>query len=136
LDDFNEDARVELEIGIADEECVARRYATLLALLGEIVSAVEAQDVEGAVCAFIESGDTTVARAQVQVPSSLSLSSRPATPDHEHTPPSNRRALKSWPSQLKRLAAEPCPHCHASAARDKHALRRSEVCNCHLQLFY
>jgi hypothetical protein len=65
LDDFNEDARVELEIRIADEERIARGYATLLAVPGAIASEAEAQEVERAVRAFIEgSGDETVARAQ------------------------------------------------------------------------
>jgi hypothetical protein len=65
LDDFNEDARVELEIRIADEERISRGYATLLAVPGAIVSEAEAQEVERAVRAFIEgSGDEMVARAQ------------------------------------------------------------------------
>jgi len=65
LDDFNEDARVELEIRIADEERIARGYATLLAVPGAIASEAEAQEVECAVRAFVEgSGDETVSRAQ------------------------------------------------------------------------
>jgi hypothetical protein len=114
LDDFNEDARVELEIRIADEERVARGYATLLAVPGAIASAAEAQDVEGAVRAFIEGRDATVARAQslfarkrddlehdiaalkravhefpqAQMPSSPSPSSRPTTPATTNTPSS------------------------------------------------
>ena len=114
LDDFNEDARVELEIRIADEERVVRGYATLLAVPGAIASAAEAQDVEGAVRAFIEGRDATVARAQslfarkrddlehdiaalkfavhelpkAQVPSSPSPSSHPTTPATTNTPSS------------------------------------------------
>ena len=112
LDDFNEDARVELEIRIADEERVARGYATLLAVPGAIASVAEAQDVEGAVRAFIEGRDATVARAQTlfarkrddlehdiaalkrtvhelpQAPSSPSPSSRPTTPAATNTPTS------------------------------------------------
>jgi hypothetical protein len=114
LDDFNEDARVELEIRIADEERVARGYATLLAVPGAIASAAEAQDVEGAVRAFIEGRDVAVARAQsqfarkrddlehdiaalkravhefpqAQAPSSPSPSSRPTTPATVNTPSS------------------------------------------------
>jgi hypothetical protein len=65
LDDFNEDVRVELEIRIADEERIARGYATLLTVPGAIASEAEAQEVERAVRAFIEgSDDVTVARAQ------------------------------------------------------------------------
>ena len=114
LDDFNEDARVELEIRIADEERVARGYATLLAVPGAIASAEEAQDVESAVRAFVDGSDAAVARAlsqfarkrddlehdiaalkcavhelpQAQVPSSPSPSSRPATPATGNTPSS------------------------------------------------
>ena len=46
---MNEDARVELEIRITDEERIARGYATLLALPDGIASEAEAQDVERAV---------------------------------------------------------------------------------------
>ena len=107
----NEDARVELEIRIADEERIARGYATLLAVPGAIASAAEARDVEGAVRAFVEGRDATVARAQsqfarkrddlehdiaalkravhdfpqAQVPSSPSPSSRPTTPATTNT---------------------------------------------------
>jgi hypothetical protein len=42
LDDFSEDARVELEIRLADEERIARGYATLLAVPGAITSEAEA----------------------------------------------------------------------------------------------
>ncbi|KAI9459454.1 hypothetical protein BJY52DRAFT_1265783 [Lactarius psammicola] len=63
LDDFNEDARVELEIRIADEERIARGYATLLAVPGAITSEEEAQDVERAVRAFVDGSDAAVARA-------------------------------------------------------------------------
>lgn len=63
LDDFNEDARVELEIRIADEERIARGYATLLAVPGAITSEAEAQDVERAVRAFVDGSDAAVARA-------------------------------------------------------------------------
>ncbi|KAH9066387.1 hypothetical protein EDB87DRAFT_1590942 [Lactarius vividus] len=63
LDDFNEDARVELEIRIADEERIARGYATLLAVPGAITSEAEAQDVERAVRAFVDGSDAAVTRA-------------------------------------------------------------------------
>ena len=67
LDDFNEDARVELEIRIADEERIARGYAALLTVPGAISSEAEAQEVERAVRAFVEgSSDAAVARAQSQ----------------------------------------------------------------------
>jgi hypothetical protein len=63
LEDFNEDARVELEIRIADEERIARGYATLLAVPGAITSDAEAQDVERAVREFVDGSDAAVARA-------------------------------------------------------------------------
>ncbi|KAF8266462.1 hypothetical protein EI94DRAFT_1733027 [Lactarius quietus] len=63
LDDFNEDVRVELEIRIADEERIARGYATLLSVPGAITSEAEAQDVERAVRAFVDGSDAAVARA-------------------------------------------------------------------------
>jgi hypothetical protein len=66
LDDFNEDARVELEIRIADEERILRGYATLLAVPGAISSAEEAEDVEHALRAFVNGSDASVARAQSQ----------------------------------------------------------------------
>ncbi|KAI0247917.1 hypothetical protein BJV78DRAFT_1285140 [Lactifluus subvellereus] len=66
LDDFNEDARVELEIRIADEERISRGYATLLVVPGAIASAEEARDVERAVRAFVDGSDAGVARAQSQ----------------------------------------------------------------------
>ena len=63
LDDFNEDVRVEIEIRIADEERIARGYATLLSVPGAITSEAEAQDVERAVRAFVDGSDAAVARA-------------------------------------------------------------------------
>lgn len=63
LDDFNEDVRVELEIRIADEERIARGYATLLSVPGAITSETEAQDVERAVRAFVDGSDPAVVRA-------------------------------------------------------------------------
>jgi hypothetical protein len=63
LDDFNEDVRVELEIRIADEERIARGYATLLSVPGAITSEAEAQDVERAVRTFVDGSDAAVSRA-------------------------------------------------------------------------
>ena len=135
LDDFNEDARVELEIRIADEERVARGYATLLAVPGAITSAAEAQDVEGAVRAFIEGRDATVARArslfarkrddlehdiaalkravhelpQAQVPSSPSPSSRPTTPATTNSPSSWTSLAGLFVSGTSSRPASPSP---------------------------
>ncbi|KAH9958343.1 hypothetical protein BC827DRAFT_612750 [Russula dissimulans] len=117
LDDFNEDVRVELEIRIADEERIARGYATLLAVPGAISSETEAQDVKQAVRAFVDGTDVTVTRAQSkfarkrddlehdvaalkravhelpQTPSSPSPSSRPATPVANTPTPSSWTSL-------------------------------------------
>ena len=135
LDDFNEDARVELEIRIADEERVARGYATLLAVPGAIASAAEAQDVEGAVRAFIEGRDATVARARslfarkrddlehdiaalkravhelplAQVPSSPSPSSRPTTPATANSPSSWTSLAGLFVSGTSSRSASPSP---------------------------
>jgi hypothetical protein len=135
LDDFNEDARVELEIRIADEERVARGYATLLAVPWAITSAAEAQDVEGAVRAFIEGRDATVARAQslftrkrddlehdiaalkravhelpqAQVPSSPSPSSRPTTPATANSPSSWTSLAGLFVSGTSSRPASPSP---------------------------
>lgn len=135
LDDFNEDARVELEIRIADEERVARGYATLLAVPGAIASAAEAQDVESAVRAFIEGRDVTVTRAQslfarkrddlehdiaslkravhefpqTQAPSSPSPSSRPTTPATVNTPSSWTSLAGLFVSGTSSRPASPSP---------------------------
>ena len=132
LDDFNEDARVELEIRIVDEERIARGYATLLAVPGAITSAEEAQDVEGAVQAFIEGRDATVARAQslfarkrddlehdiaalkravheLPLASSPSPSSRPATPATTNTPSSWTSLAGLFVSGTSSRPASPSP---------------------------
>jgi len=117
LDDFNEDARVELEIRIADEERIARGYAMLLAVPCAIPSEAEVQDVKQAVRAFVNGTDAAVARAQSkfarkrddlehdvaalkqvvhelpQAPSSPSPSSRPATPAANTPTPSSWTSL-------------------------------------------
>ena len=135
LDDFNEDARVELEIRIADEERVARGYTTLLVVPGAIASAAEARDVEDAVRAFTEGRDATVARAQslfarkrndlehdiaalkravhelpqAQAPSSLSPSSRPTTPATTNPPSWTSLATGLFVSGTSSRPASPSP---------------------------
>jgi hypothetical protein len=95
----SEGARVELEIRIADEEHVARGYATLLAVPGAIASAAEAQDTEGAVRAVIEGRDATVARAQSQFARKRD--------DLEHDIAALKRAvherISSWPMRLMKI---------------------------------
>ena len=95
LDDFKEDARVELEIRIADEERIARGYATLLAVPGAIASAEEAQEVERAVRAFVEgsSDDETVARARNRFARKRE--------DLEHDVAALKRAVHELPQQTE-----------------------------------
>ncbi|KAI0293560.1 hypothetical protein BC826DRAFT_1014818 [Russula brevipes] len=89
LDDFNEDARVELEIRIADEERVARGYATLLTVPGAITSAAEAQD----------GTDATVARAQSQFARKRE--------DLEHDVAALKRAVHAPPQTQTQMPAPP-----------------------------
>ncbi|KAI0064636.1 hypothetical protein BV25DRAFT_1800078 [Artomyces pyxidatus] len=97
LDDFNEDARVELEIRVADEERISRGYATLLSVPGAIASPQEAADVERAVLAFVDGTDTGVARAQSQFTRKLD--------DLEHDVAAVKRAIHATPE-----IAEDRPH--------------------------
>lgn len=53
LDDYNEDARVELEIRIADEERITRGYVTLLSIPGAITNEKEREEVEKAIKLFV-----------------------------------------------------------------------------------
>ena len=66
LDDYNEDARVELEIRVSDEERITRGYETLLSVQGALSSEAEAGEVEAAVRAFVDGTEAAVARAQSQ----------------------------------------------------------------------
>ncbi|KAH9981756.1 hypothetical protein BJV74DRAFT_74892 [Russula compacta] len=95
LDDFNEDARVELEIRIADEERIARGYATLLAVPGAIASAEEAQEVERAVRGFVEGSgdDETIARARNRFARKRE--------DLEHDVAALKRAVHELPQQTE-----------------------------------
>ncbi|KAI0647507.1 hypothetical protein C8Q79DRAFT_959824 [Trametes meyenii] len=68
LGDFNEDARVELEIRIADEERVASGYEALLSIPGALshsddTEKVDADEMLKEVGAFIDGTDRTVAKA-------------------------------------------------------------------------
>ncbi|KAI0263398.1 hypothetical protein BC834DRAFT_997210 [Gloeopeniophorella convolvens] len=66
LDDFNEDARVELEIRIADEERIARGYTTLLTVPGALARPTDAAAAHAAARAFVAGSDPSVARALAQ----------------------------------------------------------------------
>ncbi|KZP18297.1 hypothetical protein FIBSPDRAFT_933562 [Athelia psychrophila] len=88
LDDFNEDARVEVEIRIADEELTIKGYETLLAIPGAIDSA--AQDaVEGRIQAFVGGTEKSVAKALEQFNRKLD--------DLQHDAASIKRALHELP---------------------------------------
>ncbi|KAL7283746.1 hypothetical protein ACG7TL_003183 [Trametes sanguinea] len=68
LGDFNEDARVELEIRIADEERVASGYEALLSIPGAMSHSDESENVDTAqmlkdISAFVEGTDRAVAKA-------------------------------------------------------------------------
>jgi hypothetical protein len=67
LDDFNEDARVELEIRIADEELSTRGYQTLLNVPGAISNDTDQVDVENRIRAFVNGTETTVAKTTEQL---------------------------------------------------------------------
>jgi hypothetical protein len=66
LDDFNEDARVELEIRVDDEERTTKAFETLLHVKGAITSDEEAAEVELNVQAFVNGTEMSVARAMQQ----------------------------------------------------------------------
>ncbi|OJT06112.1 hypothetical protein TRAPUB_3047 [Trametes pubescens] len=68
LDDYNEDARVELEIRIADDERVASGYEALLSIPGALAHADGSENVDSSemlkeVAAFVNGTDRTVEKA-------------------------------------------------------------------------
>ncbi|KAI0823572.1 hypothetical protein BC628DRAFT_1324734 [Trametes gibbosa] len=68
LGDFNEDARVELEIRIADEERVASGYEALLSIPGALAHADDAENVDSnqmleEIRAFVDGTDRAVEKA-------------------------------------------------------------------------
>ncbi|KAH8117277.1 hypothetical protein DFH11DRAFT_1687323 [Phellopilus nigrolimitatus] len=64
LDDYCEDARVELEIRIADEERITNGYQTLLSVRGALSDEVNESAMIRQIEAFIDGSDPTVRRAQ------------------------------------------------------------------------
>ena len=62
LDDFSEDARVELEIRIADEERLVAGYEALLSIPGAISDEVNETDLDTQIRAFVDGTDPTVAK--------------------------------------------------------------------------
>lgn len=63
IDDYAEDARVELEIRVADEELTARGFETVLSVPGAFVDANERAEVEASARAFVDGTDESVAKA-------------------------------------------------------------------------
>ena len=126
LDDFNEDVRVELEIRIADEERIARGYATLLAVPGAITSEVEAQDVERAVRAFVDGSDAAVARALHQFSrkrddlehdiAALKLAVHEVPPQPPSQPQTQLQPETQFQSQAQSRPTTPAPGLTANAS--------------------
>ncbi|KAH8106913.1 hypothetical protein BXZ70DRAFT_259831 [Cristinia sonorae] len=63
LKDYNEDARVELEIRISDEERIYSGYTTLLSIPGAISDEVDTNELENQIHAFVSGTDSAVAKA-------------------------------------------------------------------------
>ena len=66
LDDFNEDARVELEIRIADEERIVVGYETLLSVPGSLDDDMDEGKLQDDIETFINGSNNAVARATQQ----------------------------------------------------------------------
>lgn len=66
LDDYNEDARVELEIRVADEERILTGYETLLSVSGALDEDMDEKKLQEDICAFVDGSDRAVARAMTQ----------------------------------------------------------------------
>lgn len=71
LDDFNEDARVELEIRIADEERLVAGYEALLSIPGAISDEINGNDLDSQIQAFVDGTDPTVSKNVQQFASKL-----------------------------------------------------------------
>ena len=63
IDDYAEDARVELEIRIADEELTLRGFEMVLSVRGALIDADERAEVEASARAFVDGTDDGVAKA-------------------------------------------------------------------------
>lgn len=71
LDDFNEDARVELEIRIADEERLVAGYVALLSIPGAISDEINEADLDEQIRAFADGTDQAVEKNVQQFTSKL-----------------------------------------------------------------
>ncbi|THH29843.1 hypothetical protein EUX98_g4350 [Antrodiella citrinella] len=67
LKDFNEDARVELEIRISDEERIYTGYTTLLSVPGAISEEVDVNELESEIEAFVSGTEKGVTKAMHQL---------------------------------------------------------------------
>ena len=63
IEDYTEDARVELEIRVADEELTLRGFEMILSVPGALAEADERAEVEANARAFVDGTDEGVARA-------------------------------------------------------------------------
>ena len=94
LDDFNEDARVELEIRVADEERISAGYETLLSVPGAISNSdeVNESEVEVEIKAFIDGSDKGVVKAKERFGKQLE--------DLQHDIASVKHAMHESPSEV------------------------------------
>lgn len=91
LNDFNEDARVELEIRIADEERIYAGYETLLSIPGAFSDEVDKTTLEAEIEAFIDGSDKAVDKAMKKFTKQLE--------DLQHDIASIKRAIHDPPSE-------------------------------------
>ncbi|KZV72955.1 hypothetical protein PENSPDRAFT_564190, partial [Peniophora sp. CONT] len=113
LDDFGEDARVELEIRVADEERMARGFVTLLSVRGALTSPSDAAEAEKAARAFVNGTDVSVSRQQTRFDKKLTdlqhdvaalkravhdLAASPTPPVPSTPPPPEENGDRSWSS--------------------------------------
>ncbi|GJE90688.1 hypothetical protein PsYK624_068320 [Phanerochaete sordida] len=66
LDDYNEDARVELEIRVADEERIVTGYETLISVTGALDEEMDESKLQEDIRAFVDGSDRAVTRAMTQ----------------------------------------------------------------------
>lgn len=116
LDDYNEDARVELEIRIADEERILTGYETLLSVAGALDDDMDERKLQDAIAAFVDGTDPAVARATQQFTRKLddlehdiacvkrALHDLPAAPG---TPPKHAQGWSAWTAGILGGGARP-----------------------------
>ena len=92
LHDYCEDARVELEIRVADEERISKGYQTILTVPGALSDEVNQSELSGQIEAFISGTEPSVRRAQDMLKHKLD--------DLEHDIACIKRAMHESPSPL------------------------------------